>query len=257
MKHSNPIANRLANPTARLAVTTILSVLVASVGAGCNYNELKNPSLAAGAGSNAPGRSGNGTADPQSPSVDFQTVKAAVFEQNCVKCHGPTLAKAGVRVDDYALALANVAAIRAQITAGTMPPPAPRGSVLTPEQVNLVVAWIDSGAPETSDAVNPTLPPTPPAGPPSTPIPGPSAETPDFAFVSQTVFEPHCVKCHSNETAKGGVNLTVYTNAVRHASKIKEAIETDDMPRRAPPLTPDLKAIVYAWIANGTPEIVK
>ena len=87
-------------------------------------------------------------------------------------------------------------------------------------------------------------------------MPGPAPTTPDFAFVSQAVFVPHCVKCHGNAGAKGGVNLEVYANAARHATEIGAALDIDDMPRKAPALDPKLKAIVYAWIDAGAPETV-
>lgn len=41
----------------------------------------------------------------------------------------------------------NIALIRARVAAGTMPPP--RFMVRTPEQKDLLLAWIDTGASET------------------------------------------------------------------------------------------------------------
>ena len=234
-----------------------LSVLAIS---GCNYNDVKNQPAAASEKAKA------GSPDAV---VDFQTVKSQVFEPVCVKCHGPQLAKAGLRLDQYDSAFAHLAEIKSEVESGDMPPPPPRGSILSPEQKIMLLAWVDSGGPEKTVVTPPQPPPaqppvvvtpppsTPPVVPPQPPAPptGPVV-TPSFADVSKAVFVPQCIKCHSNTVAKGGVNLEQYTNAAAHAKEIGDALDIDDMPRKAPALAPDLKAIVYAWIEGGAPETV-
>ncbi len=228
----------------------------------CNYNDLKNPGSIQGKGGARNGQQTEGV-------VDFATVRAAVFEPACVKCHGPVISKKGLRLDQYASAFAKLDLIRSQVEDGEMPPPPPRGFVLTPEQRVMLFAWIDSGGPEKTvvtpqppTPTEPTVPtePVPPTMPPTEPVPPvppvPPVVTPDFAAVSAAVFVPHCLKCHSNTVQKGKVNLEQYTNAARHATEIGEALDIDDMPRKAPALPPELKAIVYAWIDGGAPETV-
>lgn len=218
---------------------------------GCNYNDLKN----------SPPVSGKGGEVFQS--VDFQTVKTKVIDAACIRCHSGATPKAGVRLETYADVFAQAANIRAQVETGAMPPRPPGLSV---EQKSLLYAWVDSGAPETTVVTPPptTTTPTPPGpqptpGPIATPTPVPipaPTETPDFAMVSREVFVPHCLKCHSNRTQKGDVNLEVYALAKSVTAEITTALDTDDMPRKAPALPPELKAIVYAWIAGGAPEFV-
>ncbi len=216
----------------------------------CNYNDIKN--VPGGVGK-AGGRTGE-----QNPAavVDYETVKAQVFASACLKCHGEQVARASLRLHTYASTFPNIAKIRSEVESGSMPPPPPRGAVLGVEQKAMLLAWIDSGAPETTVISPPPTEPVTPSEPstpsePATPIE--PTQVPDFTEVSRTVFVPHCVKCHSNDGAKGGVNLEDYANAAKHASEIGFTLDTDDMPRRAPALDPKLKAIVYAWIAGGTP----
>jgi mono/diheme cytochrome c family protein len=253
VKMENLIRKQIKTAIAAISITVSVSVLVS-----CNYNDTKNQPTSLT-------KTGTPNGTPQA-AVDYQTVKTLVFDQACIKCHGSTLVKGGVRLDTYALAFATVDRIRTEVEAGDMPPPPPRGATLSDEQKALLFAWLDSGAPETTVVTQPpTSPPTtPPTVPPTVPtpptvpptVPGPSPSTPDFAMVSQAVFVPHCVKCHGATMTKGGVNLEAYANAARHAQEIADSLDTDDMPRKAPPLDPTLKAIVYAWIDAGAPENV-
>ncbi len=238
--------------------TFVMTSAVGLVFAGCNYNDVKNQPGSTG----RPAQSGSPNSGTPEAAVDFATVRAAVFEPACIKCHGPTLAKAGLRLDQYASAFARLDLIRSEVEGGTMPPPPPRGSILQPEQKAMLIAWIDSGGPERT-VVTPVTPPpvTPVTPPPVTPVtpppvtpPAPITATPSFADVSSAVFVPHCIKCHSNTVEKGKVNLEQYTTAAKHAAAIGTELDTDDMPRKAPALPADLKAIVYAWIAGGAPE---
>lgn len=226
---------------------------------GCNYNDLKN----------APPVNGKGDRETFQ-SVDFQTVKTKVIDAACIRCHSGAAPKGGVRLETYADVFNQAANIRLQVDTGAMPPRPPGLSV---EQKSLLFAWVDSGAPETTVVTPapvpgpqpPTEPSTPPVGgtPSPTPLPTPvvmptplPGGVPDFATVSREVFVPHCLKCHDNKTQKGDVNLEVYALAKLVTSEIGFALDTDDMPRKAPALPPELKAIVYAWIDGGAPEFV-
>ena len=220
---------------------------------GCNYNDLKN----------APPVNGKGDRETFQ-SVDFQTVKTKVIDAACIRCHSGAAPKGGVRLETYADVFSQAANVRLQVETGAMPPRPPGLSV---EQKSLLFAWVDSGAPETT-VVTPAPVPSPPAEPgtpPPTPTPAATpvlspmptpATLPDFATVSRDVFVPHCLKCHDNKTQKGDVNLEVYALAKAVTSEIAFALDTDDMPRKAPALPPELKAIVYAWIDGGAPEFV-
>lgn len=241
-----------SNPKLSLARLASLVFLGSSL-YGCNYNDLKN----------APPVNGKGDRETFQ-SVDFQTVKTKVIDAACIRCHSGAAPKGGVRLETYADVFSQAANVRLQVETGAMPPRPPGLSV---EQKSLLFAWVDSGAPETTVVTPspvpapqpPTGPGTPPVGgtPGPTPLPVPTPGTvPDFATVSREVFVPHCLKCHDNKTQKGDVNLEVYALAKLVTSEIAFALDTDDMPRKAPALPPELKAIVYAWIDGGAPEFV-
>lgn len=216
--------------TSQTVLTIIAGIIVGSTSGlltSCNYNDLKNVPTPAGK---------TGGQNPELI-VDFATVKSKVLDAACVRCHSGANPRGGVRLETYQQVFEIRDSLRAQVDTGAMPPRPPG---LSPEQKSLVLAWVDSGAPETT-VVTPA------------PAPEAPASIPTFAEVRAKVFVPHCVKCHSHDGAKGGVNLENFASAKKHASEIAFTLDTDDMPRRAPALPPELKAIVYAWIDGGTP----
>ncbi|MBN8542050.1 MAG: hypothetical protein J0L82_16780 [Deltaproteobacteria bacterium] len=75
-----------------------------------------------------------------------------------------------------------------------------------------------------------------------------------FSDVKEKIFVPHCLKCHATDTQKGDIDLERFETAFAVASMIREEVESDRMPRRAPPLTAELKALLFAWIDAGAPE---
>jgi hypothetical protein len=75
-----------------------------------------------------------------------------------------------------------------------------------------------------------------------------------FSDVKDNVFVPHCLKCHSTDIQKGDIDLERFETAFAVAAMIREEVESDRMPRRAPPLTAELKALLFAWIDAGAPE---
>ena len=101
---------------------------------------------------------GEGSAQP---TVDFVREVEPIFEQNCVKCHGPEKQKSGYRLDVRAVALTGGEEHAPNIVPGKsaesplirfvagldedvkMPP---KGDALTAEQVAVLRAWIDQGA---------------------------------------------------------------------------------------------------------------
>jgi mono/diheme cytochrome c family protein len=99
-----------------------------------------------------------------SPPPDFVRDIAPIFEQSCVRCHGPTRERSGLRLDARALALKGglsgqvivpgkgqdsplVQRLRGQVSP-RMPFERPP---LSPERIALIEAWIDAGAPGPDD----------------------------------------------------------------------------------------------------------
>lgn len=75
-----------------------------------------------------------------------------------------------------------------------------------------------------------------------------------FVDVKEKVFVPHCLKCHSSDVQKGDIDLERYETAFAVTNMIRDEVTADRMPRRAPPLAPELKALLFAWIDAGAPE---
>ena len=75
-----------------------------------------------------------------------------------------------------------------------------------------------------------------------------------FSDVKEKVFVPHCLKCHATDTQKGDIDLEQFETAFAAAAMIREEVAADRMPRRAPPLPAELKALLFAWIDAGAPE---
>lgn len=75
-----------------------------------------------------------------------------------------------------------------------------------------------------------------------------------FGDVKDSVFVPHCLNCHSTDIQKGDIDLERFETAFAAAAMIREEVESDRMPRRAPPLSAELKAMLFAWIDAGAPE---
>lgn len=95
--------------------------------------------------------------------VDYDRDVRPLFEAACFRCHGPEMPKSGFRLDNRESALKGGklgVAIRpgqsaesplihyvARLVEDLEMPPAGKGDPLTPEQVGVLRAWIDQGAP--------------------------------------------------------------------------------------------------------------
>ncbi|MBY0316382.1 MAG: hypothetical protein K2Q26_12720 [Bdellovibrionales bacterium] len=79
--------------------------------------------------------------------TSYPNVAEKVFKARCTGCHGT---KGGINLESYENIKPNLAIIRAVVDADEMPPKTP----LAPEQKQLLLKWIDIGAPESADATN-------------------------------------------------------------------------------------------------------
>lgn len=114
-----------------------------------------------------------GQAPPATPNVDFHRDVEPLFRVHCVGCHGPATQQSGLRLDDRAALLKggysgkpaivpgnSLASPLIQRVAGqpeliAMPPVGPR---LSAEQVAVLRAWIDEGAPWSTESTPAVLP---------------------------------------------------------------------------------------------------
>src|SRR5687768_13534678 len=112
--------------------------------------------------SSAPGAEEIGTLPPASSTrVDFERDIRPILAENCLSCHGPSKRQGGLRLDEKTRAFAGgdsgpafepgkseeslLIEYVAGLDAATVMPP--KGDRLTPDEVGLLRAWIDQGAP--------------------------------------------------------------------------------------------------------------
>lgn len=80
----------------------------------------------------------------------------------------------------------------------------------------------------------------------------------DYAFVSDKVFSPHCVRCHNIASGnKGGVNLETYENVIANLQAIEDTalIEKSMPPSRAGgPLGEYEQNVLKLWLDSGAPR---
>lgn len=77
----------------------------------------------------------------------------------------------------------------------------------------------------------------------------------DYKTIRAKVLEPYCFECHSNEGGnEGEVNMETYASTFVNISTIQNEILAGSMPKKRPPLSPDIKQILLNWIDAGAPE---
>jgi uncharacterized membrane protein len=189
----------------------------------------------------------------QKATLSFETVKSVVFSQHCKDCHSKEkgVTKMGVDLDTYqsTLASASLDDIKNDVKSGDMP----KGSSMPQEAIDLVVRWIDAGAPEFSDipvnesptpAPAPAPEPQPTPAPQPPPLPEPAKVT--FQELKTRLFVPLCVTCHKS--------YDKYSRVVANIEDIQTQIESNMMPKDGAPVNDELKSLLEQWIAQGTPE---
>lgn len=215
--------------------------------------------------------------------VDFSVVMEKVMVKNCLNCHSNAGGnRGGLNLETYEDVIAVAAEIKDLVSSRTMPPR--RMTALTDQQIQLLVEWIDAGAPlkavpdepvpepnpeptpapapvpppttvPTPDPVPTTTPPvvpkpTPEPTPAPVPVPVPVGTT--YEMVYKQVIQPSCLKCHSGQGA-GDVNLETYQNLIEFKNEVKTTISNGSMPRRSK-LTAEQKKLILEWIDAGAPE---
>lgn len=82
--------------------------------------------------------------EPLSPSRDWLAVRTLVLEPACLRCHSAPANRGGVNLETYQNVVSNISAIDQVIRDGSMP----IRSTLSAEQKELILEWIQKGAPE-------------------------------------------------------------------------------------------------------------
>lgn len=218
--------------------------------------------------------------------LSYKVVNDRILLAKCVGCHSEKGGNKGdVNLETYENVFENKAEVRAEVFNRSMPPKKRVDLALTEKEIEIILSWIDHGAPKEQSEQQPTVPtqpaepvqPQPPVAPqPVTPAPteppsttnppvAPPTEPPPvvvqpiyFSEVLEKVIAPNCLKCHSEKGGnKGDINLETYQNVVENRFDIKADIEDGSMPPKPPkgiPLTEEQKSLILNWISQGFPE---
>lgn len=245
--------------------------------AGCNFN-LQKPF------DDITLDDSNSDVDLLKAEPDFKLIKERVFDVSCKDCHTNGGSRGGVNYDSYTNTKKFLTETRAEVFGGTMPPTTPSNTLtISKNQKDVLISWLDRGAPEFSNIIpepEPAPAPAPAPQPPIEPAPAPQPEPPisteptpqptpqlpdeevaaplpgevvRFAQVKKFVFEVSCKNCHLDGKKKGGIALDTHALAFRDLELIRQAVNLGEMPPREP-LTTDQKRILMDWISQGAAE---
>jgi hypothetical protein len=88
-----------------------------------------------------------------------------------------------------------------------------------------------------------------------------SAPQATFAYVTSTILQPMCSRCHSPSIINGGVVVSNYDSVMGspgavipyqpYQSNIFKQCYLGYMPQGGPPLSSSQLTLIYDWIANG------
>lgn len=210
----------------------IFLVLVVII--GCDYNHVKRVENK-GVPMNA----------QQMRVPDFKAIRSLLLETKCIGCHSDKVAKGGVNLERYAQVRAalNRLAFRV-LEKQDMPPDRP----VSAQEAQLLMNWIDMGAPEKSDVnfekPNPDL------------ERGPT----DWPKVRDKIFAIKCLDCHSaampDTRPDANLDLTSLIEVRAKASIIFDRIILkQDMPLAPyPAVSPSERKVLLKWFDSGMPE---
>ncbi|MBX3016533.1 MAG: hypothetical protein KF767_01490 [Bdellovibrionaceae bacterium] len=211
--------------------------------AGCNYSRMKNEN-----------RPNLGAQNMRSMGpLDFQTIQANILGPRCYGCHLPETGNKGnsnlATYNDVRAQLGRVAF--RSLESKDMPPAHP----LSADEMALLTAWMDAGAPEIAMGI--------PDGGDRALDQGPT----DFRKISQGVFAGKCLSCHQpkyNGDGDGAVavraaadlDLTDFAQVKAAATKIFDrVIVKQDMPvQPLPGLSPKERRVILKWFELGMPQ---
>lgn len=210
-------------------------------------------------------------------SISYQFVNAKVFTTRCLECHSSVGGNKGdVNLETYEAVVSQIHDIEEVVFGDQSMPPKKAGGPLGTYEKSILRLWIDAGVPR--EAGEP-LPAPPTAGDPEVtptpkPEPTPSGEfesiAPTWLEISQKIFQPKCLKCHSEGEKAEDYPLTDMTYVIDPAnlmvvpgdpesSELYISIVRQDKKVMPPPktgikLTPQEIEAVRLWILNGAKD---
>lgn len=186
------------------------------------------------------------TKDAYYPEVCFQSDILPIFLTNCATsgCHNSKDKSKRLDMSNYDGILKSVkphlplfSEAYTKISSGEMPPDG--YPALSEKQINLVKAWINMGAPNSSGC-------------------GVSCDTAIHTFTKgvKPILDIYCKGCHGDKVAKGGLNYSTYegVTAIKNSrllSAIKHEAGFLPMPEGAPALSDCQISVIEKWINAG------
>ncbi len=149
-------------------INSFIITAAAGVLSSCSYSIQKNPVPSIPSAQNY-----------KQSELGFGNVYSRVIRPNCIGCHGNG---GGVNLESYANIKANLTKIYQAAIVERKMPKAPNAP-LSADDLGLLNAWIQAGAPETAPGGEP--------GP--TPIP----LGPNFASIKYNILDSKCLLCHA------------------------------------------------------------
>lgn len=191
----------------------------------------------------------SGNVDPLSPAekaqLSFQKVFDRVIGPKCVSCHNESTKELNLSTYEAVTAPGILSRIDDSVFVGKR---MPKGGSLSSEELQILRAWIDMGAPKDapgSQTPGPSPSPTPGSGGGSIP------QDVGFDFVKQEVLNPRCISCHGPEAT---IPLDTYAQVKsRMPGIISSVLVNKTMPKNAT-LTKREYDILLNWIGKGFPE---
>ncbi|MFM7292345.1 MAG: c-type cytochrome domain-containing protein, partial [Planctomycetia bacterium] len=242
------------------------------------------PPAAAGKPAGARGKPAAAAGKPAAkPALTFSAQVAPILSRHCGGCHIAGR-KGGFQMVSYAglmksgvvqPGVGESSRLVEVILSGDMPR---GGGKVSPEEIGLLIKWIDAGAPY--DGTDPNLPidglarqatAPPPAVPPTKPVVAVKLKPGEVSFAADvaTVLVANCVGCHDIEQPDGNLSMVTFDRLLRGGrggspvaagkgadsllvKKLKGAgIEGQRMPLGKPPLAADVIARIEKWIDEG------
>ncbi len=154
----------------------------------------------------------------KSHQVDFAIVKRSILEPKCISCHSSSKGNQGeINLETYNTVINNLIKIKSVIEDGSMPKD---GTSLSSAEKQLILEWINNGAPFNVGDIVPPLNPNDNTTPThekkdDQPLPLiPEKEIYSFENINQQVLIPKCLKCHKAPENSGKVNLESYESVI-------------------------------------------
>jgi mono/diheme cytochrome c family protein len=189
-------------------------------------------------------------------SLSYDVVRSRIFIPRCITCHGSS---GRVSLDSFEAIKSHLPAIERTVFVDKS---MPKSGSLSDNELAILRAWIDAGAPEKSASPNVPEP---------TPVPQPVVPLePKFESIKINIFEKRCTVCHSTGGQASQVSLGTISDLVNSPrdlalpgnpdeSGLVLAIERGDSKRMPPAetgdaLTPDQIKVIRDWIQNGASD---